>query len=190
VTIKELPEFTHFDMTLSDLPPEYYLAIGHALYRWSQLEGTIGALAVSIQAPKWLEAVQELRPRGTFNLTDLLRRIKNALTQCEGHEGALEHLERAESLFKSRKALFHSVWGRVSGPQRSAVGIQEWSAEDYSNFRVVPLDELVSFGADCASTAKGLLKTAIPLLHGSETLVVDDGDGLTKVESKTADRLQ
>jgi hypothetical protein len=187
VTVKEMPDFTHFDMTPSDLPPEYYLALGRALYRWSQLEGTIGALAVSIQAPKWLEAIQELRPRGSFNLTELLRRIKKVLAQCEGHEGALEHLARAEGLFKSRKALFHSVWGRVSGPQRSAVGIQEWSAEDYAKFRPVPLTELVTFGADCASTAKGLLETAIPLLHGSEALVIDDGDGLTKGQSKAAD---
>ena len=75
----------------------------------------------------------------------------------------------------------------MSGPQRSAVGIQEWSAEDYSNFRAVPLAELEAFGTDCASTAKGLMETAIPLLHGSETLVINDGDGLTKAYSGSED---
>jgi len=39
------PTFTHFSATGAELPVQYYAAIGRALYRWSQLEATVCALA-------------------------------------------------------------------------------------------------------------------------------------------------
>ena len=62
----------------------------------------------------------------------------------------------------------------------AAVGIQEWSAGAYDNFRPVELAELETFAAKCAATSESLMKTAIPLFHGGTTIVVNDGDGLTK----------
>jgi hypothetical protein len=39
------PIFTHFSSTGAELPGQYYTAVGRALYRWSQLEATVCALA-------------------------------------------------------------------------------------------------------------------------------------------------
>jgi hypothetical protein len=91
----------------------------------------------------------------------------------------LEDLSKAEGLYSLRKILFHSIWGHVTGPERAAVGIQEWSNDSYDNFRPVELAELQTFAADCDATSESLMERAIPLFHGSEAIVVNDGDGLT-----------
>lgn len=177
----ETPEFTHYRMEPQyELPPEYYWAIGRALYRWSQVEGTIAALAVSIHSPIWMEALNQLRPRGRFNLTELLRRLTIAAEAVDGGEATVRHIESAKELFIARKELFHSIWGRVAGPNGASVGIQEWSLEDHANFRAVSLDELMAFSAKCAEVAQGLMKDGIPLFHGTASFVIDDEDGLTK----------
>ena len=175
-----LPQtFTHFSSTGSELPVEYYAAIGRALYRWSQLEATVCALGTSIKVPSWLDAVKELRRSGGFQVTHVFRLLKEAARKLEGSERVLEDLARAEKLYASRKILFHSVWGHVSGPERAAVGIQEWAVDAYDNFRPVDLTELETFAADCTCTSESLMQTAIPLFHGATTIVVDDDDGLT-----------
>jgi hypothetical protein len=174
------PTLTHFSSDGSELPIQYYTAIGRALYRWSQLEATVCALAASIQGPSWLHAVKELRkPRG-FKVTHVFRDLKAAARKRAASEPTLDDLDRAENLYSARKILFHSVWGHVSGPQRASVGIHEWSNDSYDNFRHIELEEIETFASDCASVSKSLMKTAIPLFHGTAAIVVDDGDGLTK----------
>jgi hypothetical protein len=175
------PIFTHFDMARADLPTEYYIAIGRSLYRWSQLEATICALGASLQASSWMDAIKELRRSRGFQVSRVFSLLKDRARQLDGSERFIADLQQAEMLFARRKELFHSVWGYVTGPQRAAVGINEWSANDYSNFRSVELSELERFAADCASTWDSLLRTALPLFHGgSSTIVVSDDDGLTK----------
>jgi hypothetical protein len=174
------PMYTHFDMMREELPAPYYEAIGRALYRWSQLEGTICVLATSIKAAIWLDAIRELRRSGGFQLSRVLKLLKEEAGTREGSEPVLQDLARAEGLFASRKILYHSVWGRVTGPGRAAVGIQEWSADAYDNFRPVELPELETFAAECAATSDSLMKNAILLFHGHTSVVVNDDDGLTK----------
>lgn len=176
-----LPTFTHFDMARADLPVEYYVAIGRSLYRWSQLEAAVCALGNSIHKASWLEAMTELRRSGGFQVSRVFKLLKDKARALDGSELAMADLERAEKLFASRKELFHSVWGYVTGPKHAAVGIQEWAIDDYSNFRPVELTKLEKFATDCVTTWESLLRTAVPLFHaGSSTIVVDDSDGLTK----------
>jgi hypothetical protein len=178
-----LPDFTHFSTTQADLPPEHYVAIGRALYRWSQLEAAVCALATTIQGPSWLEAVRTLRGPHGFKVKNVFQQLKAAAHKRSGSSSSQVHndLTRAESLYASRKMLFHSIWGYVSGPGRAQVGIQEWANDAYDNFRPVGLEELRAFAEDCAATSQSLLKSAIPLFHdGTTTIVVDDEDGLTK----------
>ena len=52
--------FTHFGSSTAELPAEYYLEIGRAFYRWSQLEGSVCTLATSIMAMPWLDAMDRL----------------------------------------------------------------------------------------------------------------------------------
>uniref|UniRef100_E6VMK4 Uncharacterized protein n=1 Tax=Rhodopseudomonas palustris (strain DX-1) TaxID=652103 RepID=E6VMK4_RHOPX len=173
------PTFTHFEMTKADLPFDFYVAIGRALHRWSQLEATVCALGTSIHKASWLEAVGELRRSGGFQVSRVFKLLKDRARALNGSEPAMADLECAEKLFAARKELFHSVWGYVTGPKRKAVGIQEWSTDDFSSFRPVDLDELEKFAEDCAKTWESLMKTALPLFHGgSSTIVVEDG--LTK----------
>lgn len=174
------PTFTHFSATGAELPVQYYSAIGRALYRWSQLEATVCALAASIQGPVWLEAVKDLRGPHGFKVKNVFQQLKAAARKLADFESALDDLDRAEHLYSARKILFHSVWGQVSGAKRTAVGIQEWSNESYDNFRHIELEEIEEFASECASASESLMKTAIPLFHGSNTIAVDDGDGLTK----------
>lgn len=177
------PVFTHFDMPSADLPIDYYVAIGRAVCRWSQLEGTVCALGTSLHAPAWLDAMKELRRSGGFQVSRVFKLLKEKAAELEGSEAVLADLKRAEQLFVSRKELFHSVWGHVTGPKRAAVGILEWSTDDYSKFRHVELAELERFAADCASTWGSLMRTALPLFHGGNSVTVDDGDGLTKTSN-------
>jgi hypothetical protein len=172
--------FTHFSSTDSELPVQYYTAIGRALYRWSQLEATVCALAASIQGPSWLEAVKELRKPHGFKVTHVFRDLKAAARKRAASGPALDNLDRAENLYSARKILFHSVWGIVSGTERAAVGIYEWSNDSYDNFRHIPLEEIEAFASACAATSRTLMNTAIPLFHRSTAIVVDDSDGLTK----------
>ena len=175
------PTFTHFNIAREDLPAEHYIAIGRSLYRWSQLEGVVCALGNSIHKASWLEAMTELRRSGGFQVSRMFKLLKDKARTLDGSELAMADLECAEKLFASRKELFHSVWGYVTGPKHSAVGIQEWAIDDYSNFRPVELAELEKFATDCATTWESLLRTAVPLFHaGSSAIVVDDSDGLTK----------
>jgi hypothetical protein len=174
------PTFTHFSATGFELPVQYYTAMGRALYRWSQLEATVCALAASIQGPSWLEAVKDLRGPHGFKVKTVFRDLKAAARKRAASEPALDDLDRAENLYSARKILFHSVWGHVSGSKRAAVGIQEWSNDSYDNFRHIELEEIETFASDCAFISESLMKTAIPLFHGAASIVVDDGDGLTK----------
>lgn len=173
--------FTHFEMPRADLPVEYYVAIGRSLYRWSQLEATVCTLGISIHKASWLEAMADLRRSGGFQVSRVFKLLKDRARELDGSELAMADLERAEKLFASRKELFHSVWGYVTGPKRAAVGIQEWAIDDYSNFRPVELADLEKFATDCVTTWESLMRTAIPLFHGGDSaIVVDDGDGLTE----------
>jgi hypothetical protein len=159
--------FTHFSSTGSELPVQYYTAIGRALYRWSQLESTVCILAGSIQGPSWLEAVKDLRGARGFKVKNIFQQLKVAASERVASAPTLEDLNRAEKLYSARKILFHSVWGVVSGPEEAAVGIQEWSNDSYDNFRYIPLEEIEALASDCASTSQSLMKTAIPLFHGA-----------------------
>jgi hypothetical protein len=175
------PNFTLFSSTGSELPVQYYTAMGRALYRWSQLEATVCALAASVQGPSWLEAVKDLRGPHGFKVKTVFRDLKAAARKRAASEPTLGDLDRAENLYSARKILFHSVWGHVSGgSKRATVGIQEWSNGSYDNFRHIELEEIETFASDCASISESLMKTAIPLFHGAASIVVDDGDGLTK----------
>jgi hypothetical protein len=174
------PTFTHFSSTDSELPVQYYTAMGRSLYRWSQLEATVCALAASIQGPSWLDAVKELRKPHGFKVTHVFRDLKAAARKRAASEPTLDDLDRAENLYSARKILFHSVWGHVSGPKRASVGIHEWSNDSYDNFRDIQLEEIEAFASKCAVASQSLMKTAIPLFHGAAAIVVDDGDGLTK----------
>jgi hypothetical protein len=157
-----------------------YTAIGRALYRWSQLEATVCALAASIQDPSWLEAVKDLRGRHGFKVKNVFQQLKATARKRASSEPTLDDLDRAENLYSARKILFHSVWGHVSGAKRVTVGIQEWSNDSYDNFRYIELEEIETFASECASASESLMKTGIPLFHGAPAIVVDDGDGLTK----------
>jgi hypothetical protein len=154
--------------------------MGRALYRWSQLEATVCALAASIHGPLWLEAVKDLRgPRG-FKVKNVFQQLKAEAPKRPGSERTLDDLDQAEKLYLARKILFHSVWGHVGGAKRANVGIQEWSNDSYDNFRHIELEEIETFASECASASERLMKTAIPLFHGTAAIVIDDGDGLTK----------
>lgn len=174
------PDFTHFSATGKELSTDYYLAIGRALYRWSQLEAAVCTLAASVQGPNWLEAVRQLRGPHGFKVKNVFEQLKAEANRRKNNSTVLGDLDSAERLYVSRKVLFHSVWGHVSGPNGTAIGIQEWTNETYDNFRPVTLPELSAFAADCASTWQRLMTSAIPLFHDSRAILVDDGDGLTK----------
>lgn len=174
------PTFTHFSSTAEELPAAYYMAIGRALYRWSQLEATVCTLATSIQGPLWLDAMRELRGGTGFKVKNIFQQLKAAARRRSSSPQMLDALDRAENLYGERKELFHSMWGHVSGPERIAVGINEWTHAAYDNFRQVELVELETFATNCVAASESLMKDAIPLFHGSAAMVVDDGDGRTK----------
>src|SRR5687768_14538051 len=125
------PVFTHFSSTGKELPAEYYAAIGRALYRWSQLYATICALAAAVQGPDWLDAVKELRGPHGFKVKHVFQKLRAEARDRTSASQVLADLDRAENLYASRKTLFHSMWGIVSGPKRAHVGIQEWSNDAY-----------------------------------------------------------
>jgi hypothetical protein len=110
------PTFTHFSSTGSELPVQYYTAMGRALYRWSQLETTVCALAASIQGPSWLEAVKNLRGPHGFKVKNVFQKLKAAARKRAASEPTLADLDRAEKLYSARKILFHSVWGTSAVP--------------------------------------------------------------------------
>jgi hypothetical protein len=133
------PTYTHFGSSGAELPPEYYVAIGHALYRRSQLEGAVCTLATSIMGMPWLDAMERLRSRNGFKVKNIFEQLLAAARKKSASEAAVTHLQEAEALYTARKILFHSMWGHVSGATAVAVGIQEWTSSSYDNFRPVPL---------------------------------------------------
>lgn len=175
------PLYTHFGTTEAELPVEYYQSIGRSLYRWSQLETTVGTLAVSILDIPWLEAMQRLRGSKGFNTTSNFEMLLARALKRGANDETLKPIENARHLFERRKVLFHSVWGTMTGHGvAAAVGIQEWSNTSYDNFRAVPLTELDSFATECRRTWVELMERTIPFFHGTSAIVIDDSDGMTR----------
>jgi hypothetical protein len=172
--------FTHFGSSGAELPAEYYSEIGRALYRWSQLEGAVCTLATSIMPMPWLDAMDRLRSRNGFKVKNIFEQLIAAAQKKNDSELAVQNLKRAQALYEARKVFFHSVWGHVSGSAATVVGIQEWTSESYDNFKHVPLKEIAEFASECAATFESLMKTIIPLFHGSESVTVNDDDGLPR----------
>lgn len=174
------PEFTHFESTQHELPVEFYFALGHALYRWSQLEASMNAITTSTMDLPWLEAVSRLRGTGgnaAFKLKNNFQKIRAETEKKQSTQVILKVIDRAEKLYEKRKFLFHSLWGFVTGPNAKAVGIQEWSNTSYSNFRQITIQEIESFAHDCRETNLTALTAVIPHLHGAKSIIVDDSDG-------------
>lgn len=167
-------EFTHFQSTEDDLPPEVYSILGHALYRWSQLECTVCLISVLTMHLPFLEAMGRLRGTNGFKVKNIFQQLQAMLSRSGANSEMIETVAFAERLYTTRKELFHSVWGFVTNARTKAVGIQEWSNSEYSNFRSVSYGELEQFGEDCKTTNKKLMQTVIPHLHGTEAVVVSD----------------
>jgi hypothetical protein len=174
---------THFGTTTSELPVDYYVALGAALYRWSQLEGVVCNIAATTMNIPLLEAFERLRGKTGFKLKNVFQQLDKAVNSKGLDTALIQALRRAEKLYEQRKTIFHSVWGIATGSKRTAVAIQEWSHVDYSNFREIPLNELEKFTADCLETWIFLLKNLIPHLHGASAVSVDDADGFPKASS-------
>lgn len=172
--------FTHFTSGNAALPDEYYVQMGRALHRWSQLESSVGTLAASIMRIPFLEALQRLRGGGGFKTKNIFVQLSAATAKKGQDVEALAAIAQAEKLYEKRRVLFHSVWGHVSGVGSAAVGIQEWSSADYANFRAIGLGEIVEFATACLAGSEQLMKHVIPIFHGTSSFIVDDDNGLPR----------
>src|SRR4051812_48708555 len=129
-------DFTHFGSTDSDLPAEFYCAMGRVLYRWSQLEATLCMVAVSTMELRWLDAIAQLRGSTGFAIKNLFPQIRKAMQKKGADATSIEvALTHAQTLYDARKRYFHSMWGFVSGPNQIGVGVQEvvkWVLRQFS----------------------------------------------------------
>lgn len=174
------PLYTHFGTTEADLPAGYYTSIGRALYRWSQLESTVGLLAASLFKMPWLDAMQRLRGGKGFNTTGNFELLISQAQKRKANDRTLKAIEHAQKLFELRKVLFHSVWGHLTGNGVTAVGIQEWSNTSYDNFRTVSLAELDAFAAECREVWIEFLNEVLPHFHDAKAIAIDDANGLVR----------
>jgi hypothetical protein len=173
-------DLTHFQTDLSELPADYYFEIGRAIHRWSQVEMTVCALAATVMEMPMLNAIERLRGTTGFKVKHVFEQLIKTTKNRGGGDDAIEAIQSAQQLYGRRNFLIHSVWGFGMGPQQVVVAIHEWTSTDYANFREVPLAEIRKFSDDCLSTWQSVTQTLNPLFHGSESVAVDDADGIPR----------
>lgn len=176
--------YTHFTSDQKELPAHYYEAIGQAFYRWTQLEAGVCSLAASLLDMKWLEALERLRGKNGFKVKNIFVQLQAALPKIGDDAPSRAAIERSQRLYEKRKEFFHSIWGFVYNETSATVGIQEWSHTSYDNFRAVSADEIHEFATECQKARLDIMAIVLPFLHGAESIVVDDDDGIARPRTR------
>ncbi len=181
-------DFHFFDATVGHaIPDDYLLEIGRGVYIWSQIENTLCALAVSVHGKAWLDSVATLIKKTGLPFRTMLDIVKSKTNQAGVEQKQIEIFEQIDALYVQRNQYLHGIWGRVSGPKGSAVGLQQWSKESFDNFRHVPLVELIYFRNGCMQLLPkihGLFES----LHGAKGITIDDDGSISPVSEKPEKR--
>lgn len=162
------------------IPDDYLLEIGRGVFIWAQIENTLCALAVSVHGKAWLDSIATLIKKSGLPFRTMFDIVRSKINHAGANQEQIEMFKQLDTLYFQRNQYVHGIWGRVSGPKGSAVGLQQWSKEALENFRHVPLGELVNFRESCVQLLPkvyGMFES----LHGAKGITIDDNGTISAV---------